>query len=473
MEASATRQVAYNTIVQIVARAITTAISLLAIAYLSRYLGVAGYGQYGLIFAYLSLFGIVVDFGFFLLQVRETTRRPDQESFILGNVLGLKLALGAVVFVVAYGVARLLYDNPVIYTGILIGALSQWALTLHQVPVSLFQTRLQMHKVAIVNVAARVAYLAAILWSIQAQVGLLGIIGLVAVLNIGAWLVQQLWASQIANIAPRWDTEYWWEFIKEAWPLGVAVVLAVIYFRVDTVMLQAIKGDYAVGIYSLPYKVIEVALTVPTIFMSSVVPVFTRFWEHQRERAHQTFRKAFDAMVLIGWPLAVGVMVISTQLMVLIGGSDFVDSGAVLKILIWATFISFMGGVFNYSIIAAGHQRLMVWPYLAATLFNIVTNLIFMPRYSYIGAAYTTVATELLVILYIAWLARRRLGLVPDIRVFGKAMLSSGVMVAVLWWTGVESLWWAVALGAAVYGVMIVATKAVNQDIVREIVRFK
>jgi O-antigen/teichoic acid export membrane protein len=473
MEVSATRKVAYNTIVQIIARAITTVISLLAITYLSRYLGVVGYGQYGLIFAYLSLFGVLVDFGFFLLQVREVSRRPQDESFILGNVMGLKIALGVVVFTVAYILARFLYDNPIIYTGILIGVVSQWALALHQVPVSLFQARLQMHKVAIVNVAVRLAYLGAILWGVQADVGVLGVVAIIAVLNLAVWLGQTAWASQLASLAPRWNLDYWWTFLKEAWPLGVAVVLAMIYFKIDTIMLQAMKGDYAVGIYTLPYKIIEVVLTVPTVFMSSVVPVFVRFWSEQPDRARAIFKKAFDAMALASLPLAAGAMIAGTQLMVAVGGVDFEASGTVLKILIWTTSLSFMGAVFNYSMIAAGYQRLMVWPYLSATIFNVVANFILIPRYSYIGAAFATVATEVLVLGWVAWLAWRWVGLMPNLVVLGKSALAAGTMAGLLWWLGSPNLLLNIVFGAVIYIGMLVVLKALNREIVKEIIRLK
>ena len=60
---SLTRGVAYNTTIQIVGKVITTIISLFIVAALTRYLGVAGFGQYTTIFAYTGFFGVLAVLG--------------------------------------------------------------------------------------------------------------------------------------------------------------------------------------------------------------------------------------------------------------------------------------------------------------------------------------------------------------------------------------------------------------------------
>ena len=469
MEASATKRIAYNTIVQVISRIIVTAISLVAIAYLTRYLGVSGYGQYTVIFAYLSLIGVVVDFGFFLLQVREITKFPAQESHVLGNIMGLKLVLSGAVFGLGYLVALMIYPDTVIHQGILVGALSQTSLALLQVPISLFQARLQMQKVAIVNVVTRAFYLGLVWWAIKNDLGLVGILWGTAIANIFSLGWQWWWATSMASLAPRWDVRYWVKFLREALPLGVAMVMATIYFRIDTVMLSVMQDSHAVGIYGAPYKIIEVLLTVPTIFMSSVFPIITQALSENRDRAVRVFRRAFDIMALAAWPLAIGTMLIATPLMTAIAGPDFAASGVPLKLLIWAVTLSFVGSTLNYSVIAAGRQSILVRPYLLAMVFNVVTNWVFIPRYSYMGAAATTVATELLVVVCVLIIVYRDLRFVPQWGVFAKASLSALIMGGVIWWVGSVNLLINLGLGAISYGAMVLITRAVPRAVVKEL----
>ncbi|MDD5606015.1 MAG: oligosaccharide flippase family protein [Patescibacteria group bacterium] len=465
------QKIAYNTIVQVIARAVTTLLSLVAVAYMLRYLGVEGYGQYTLVFAYLAILSIFVDFGFFLLQVREIAKHPEKEAEISGNVLGLKLTLSVLVFAAGYFLSLVFYDNPIITTGIFLGAFSQAAMALAQVPVSIFQARLEMHKVAVINVVSRAIYLGLIFWGIGADAGVLGLILMTAAANIVMGIISWVWVNRVVWLVPRWDFRYWKEFVREALPLGAALVLATIYFRIDSLMLGAMQNDYAVGIYGAPYKIIEVILSIATIFMSSVFPVLTDALASNRARAERIFQRAYEVMHLTAWPIVLGTLAVGTPLMVLIAGGDFAPSGPVLKILIFAVGLSFIGGTFNYVLIASGRQKYLTLPYFVATLFNVLANWLVIPKYSYTGAAATTVATELLVVIAVWILTRRELGFLPTFKIPAKACLSAGVMFGVLWYAHIDNLFINIALGGVVYIAMIFLTKAVDKQSIRELIR--
>ncbi|MFH0905262.1 MAG: flippase [bacterium] len=470
---SATRLVAFNTLVQLIARAVTTVASFLVVGYLARYLGVEGYGQYTLIFAYLALFSVIVDFGFFLLQVREVTKYPDRASDILGNILSIKLLLSVVAFGGAYLAARVFYHDPVMIQGIAIGSVYQAALSLTLVPMSLFQAQLKMHKTAIVDIIARLSYLGLVIWGIHHNVGLLGIILMISAINLAGFLVQLAWAWPATPITPKWDFKYWQEFLIEAWPMGLVGMLSVLYFRIDTVMLGAIKGEYAVGIYGPPYRVLEVVLTIPTMFMSSVFPVFTRALAESRERALKIFSKSVGFLGIVGLPIAFGVMAVGTPFMIMMAGADFAASGIVLKILIWAAAISFFGAVTNYSLIAAGRQKDLVWPYLVAAVFNIIANLIAIPHYSYIGAAIVTVVTEAIAAGYVAVMAYREFKFKLPWAMLLKALISAAVMVGAIKSIGLTNLWLNIAIGGAIYLLLVACFKMVDKSIVKELIRLK
>ncbi|MFA5010146.1 MAG: flippase [Patescibacteria group bacterium] len=466
---SNTRKVAYNTIIQIIARVIVTLVSLVALAYTARYLGVVGMGQYNLIFAYLGLFGVILDFGFFLLQVREITKTPERTQYIIGNILGLKLALSLVVFTSAYLVAIFIYHDPIIILGVLIGVVSQASLSYAQVPISLFQARLQMDRVALSNVITRLAYVGLIFWAINANLGVIGIVIAATVANVLALIIQMLLAWGQVPILPQWDLGYWWKFVKEAAPLGAAVVLATVYFRVDSVMLSLLKGNYEVGIYTTPYKIVEVVLTIPTIFMSSVFPVLTAAVLHSREAVVRVFRKAFDFSMLLGVPIVIGATMIATPLMTAIAGPEFSASGPVLQIIIWTTLLSFIGAVLTYTLIAAGKQILLTIPYIIAAVFNIVANLLVIPRYSYIGASYITVATELIVTVYAGVLVYRIFKLTPAWPVLIKAIIASIIMAGVMYWLGSVNLIINIVVAMVVYGVMILILRAIPREVLKEL----
>ena len=261
-----TKKVAFNTSVQLFGKLITAATSVLVIAYLTRYLGISGYGDYATIFAYLGIFGVFVDLGLFVTTVREIAKDPDKEKFILGSMLGLRIVLGLTIFTLAYFVAFALPYSSIVKTGILIGAISHFIMSLNQVPLSSFQAKLTMQKATFSDIVGRLVMLGLVIWFIVAQLGFLYLVAAVTIGNVVVFILNMFMFESYAKVWPLFNLTIWKKLLVTALPMGVVIILATIYFRIDTVMLSVMKGSFDVGVYSAPYKILEVFLAVFTSF---------------------------------------------------------------------------------------------------------------------------------------------------------------------------------------------------------------
>ena len=460
---SNTKKVAFNTSVQLVGKLVTAATSVLIIAYLTRYLGIAGYGDYATIFAYLGIFGVFVDLGLFVTTVREISKYPDREKTILGNMLGLRIVLGLIIFTLAYFVAQALPYSDIVKTGILIGAISHFIMSLNQVPLSSFQASLTMQKATFSDIVGRVVLLGLVIWFILAQLGFLYLVAAVTVGNLVVFGLNMLMFELQARVWPLFNLAAWKDLLITALPMGIVIILATIYFRIDTVMLSVMKGSFDVGVYSAPYKILEVFLAVPSIFMSSVLPILTKALIGGIDNAKSIFRRSFDFLSIIALPLIVGTMVLATPAMVLIAGPDFVLSGPVLKILIFALGGSFLNGVMIYTIIAANQQKRLILPYIIAVVFNITANFIVIPQYSYFGAAATTVVTELFVLITSMYIVSKYLKLSPNWKVFNKALVASIIMGAIAFYIQLHVIWVAL-IAVGVYVSLLLITKTISKQ---------
>ena len=87
--------------------------------------------------------------------------------------------------------------------------------------------------------------------------------------------------------------------------------------------------------YGAAYKVLDVLTVIPIIFMGMLTPHLTASWA---SRDHVTFarrlRLSFDAMSMMAIPLAIGAVAVSRDVMVLVSGASFAESGRYLAILI-------------------------------------------------------------------------------------------------------------------------------------------
>jgi O-antigen/teichoic acid export membrane protein len=188
-----------------------------------------------------------------------------------------------------------------------------------------------------------------------------------------------------------------------------------------------------VGIYGAAYRVIEVLITIPFMFAGVILPIITAAWaENNLEQFKKVFQKSFDFMAILALPLSIGAQFLAKPIMILVAGEEFADAGAALQILILASSIIFLGSMFAHGIIAIDKQKKIISAYIFTSVAAVAGYLIFIPRYSYFGAAWMTVGSELAIALASAYLVWKNTKIFPNLKVFFKSLSASLVMATAL-----------------------------------------
>src|SRR3989344_819416 len=94
------KQIAQNTIIQVMGKALTIAVALIGFGLMTRYLGQTGYGYFSTVYGFLTIFGILVDMGLQMTATQLISDPRENESQILGNALTIRL-LASLVFLAA------------------------------------------------------------------------------------------------------------------------------------------------------------------------------------------------------------------------------------------------------------------------------------------------------------------------------------------------------------------------------------
>ncbi len=265
--------------------------------------------------------------------------------------------------------------------------------------------------------------------------------------------------------------------------MGLVLIFHSIYFKIDTIMLSLMKSSVDVGIYGAPYKILEVLLTVPVMFLGNIFPTLTKYLETNDERLPKLFQQSFEILWMIAVPLVVGALVLAQPILTFVAGPEYVAASTLtlfgqpatgvhaLQILIFAVGLSFFSNLFNYLLIASGRQRSLILPNRLGVLINVGLNLVLIPSFSYIGAAATTVFTELAVVLALGALVARDLALRPSFRDLLRSAAAAGVMGGLVWLTRDQPLFLTVPLGMVSYPAALVAFRALPAEFVRAVLR--
>ena len=481
---SYTRRVAYNTTIQIIGKVITTLISLFLVAALTRYLGVAGYGQYTTIFAFTQFFAVIADFGFFWFLVREISKPNAPQKKIVNNVLTFRTLIALFIFSLTFLIGFFIPQYHDIRYGIGIIAAASFWLTLNGTYVGIFQNRLRMDKAALTDVLGRLAILGGVFFLIGQGTDLNHILWAYFAGNMVNFFLSAYMGRIYVHFRPTFDFDYWREIFRETLPIFLVSVLALISFKIDTVMLSLMRSSIDVGIYGPPYKVVEILILLPGIFMGNVFPILTAYIYSKDLRLESAFQKSFDFLVVIAIPIVVGVIMTAQRIIRIVAGPEFVGihtippvfgipatSSFALQILIVAVGLAYLSHLFSYMIIALGKQTKMIVPNIIFVVFNVGLNLILIPKISYIGAAMVTILTEIIVVTIYWWLMRRYIDLKINIKTLLKVVLSGIILGLVLYFLRFLNLVYLVPIGIIVYIASLYLLKAVSKEMVVSLIR--
>lgn len=477
---SQTRTVAYNSLIQLVGRVIGLLFGVLTLRLITGALSVPVFGQYGTVLTYLSLLVVCADGGLTTICVREMARDETHGERILGNALALRIVLGIGLMPLAIGIAFLLYgppEDPAVLTGVTAAVCIVPLQLVNMSLVGVFQVRQRMVYAVAGEVVSRLAQFAVVYALVKSHR-----MGLYAAL-IASWLgmglnllVSVVAAGCLMRLRLFFELSVWRRFILAALPLGLAVILSSVYFRIDQLMLEKLAPPVEAGLYFTAAKVYEYSLTISSVFITAAFPVLVGQAALSLTRARAGIQRSFDFLALMAAPVAVGVCVLAPQAVRLVSSKlEYAPAAGPLQVLIVAAAFSYLTSLMAYLLVAIDRQRdaLVVNALILAV--NVGMNLYLIPRKGAVGAAWATLATECLSLCCTSAFVRQRYRFYPSMKQIPRILLAAGVMGVALRWADRQGLHLPTlfGIGVGIYGAMVLALRIVDRNTLTDLLRFR
>jgi O-antigen/teichoic acid export membrane protein len=368
-------------------------IGFLVTVLLARYLGPENFGVYSYAISLTSLFAAAGHMGLSGLVVREIVKKPNERALTLGTTFALKL-IG-----MAFGYALLL-----VYAFVFEGAGSVEFVVLAIAGAALlfkpfdvidfwFQAFVQARFIAM-------ARLSALLISSAAKI-ILVLFGFGVVYLVAANMLQAMLAAVALVLLYKLKTSlqlsHWsmsWRKAKElfgqGWVIYLGSIFAVIYLKVDQIMLRWLLGPESVGVYAVAAQLSEAWYFVPTAIVASFFPKLIKLREQSESLFNQRLQQLFDMLFILALVVAVIVTLLDDAFIALFFGPDYAASASVLTIHIWAALFIFMRAAFSKWILI---ENVLVFSLITqgvGAMLNVVLNFLLIPIYGVQGAAVAT-----------------------------------------------------------------------------------
>jgi O-antigen/teichoic acid export membrane protein len=452
-----------NTVIVLTAKVVARLIALVTVLYIIHYLPADRYGSFVTLVNYTAIVSVLLDLGFNTLFVREGARHHYEIQRYLRNVMSLRLLMAVVSFGLLAGLLALNGLGNLLVPGFLLMVLTSYSTLLRNglyavqqlgyeaIAVGLESTVLLVLVVIGVRSHQGITYF---VWAYAAQYAF-------SCVYFGVVLA----VKRIAVIGWRFELPLLREWFWKGLPFALTFVLTILYFRIDQPLVYALRSHDEAGFYGAAYKPFEALLFIPMTFLSVVFPVLSIYHRERRDELLDAIGRFYKALLLIGWPISVGMFVLAHPLIDVL--RLYPESEKAFRILALALGVAFINNAFIGALSASDRQSSFTWAAGWSLLVNVGLNLILIPTVGFVGASWATVATEI-ALGVAAWiLTARHIGRVPVVSLSWRVLLAGLVMGVTVWpLRGMEGVLIAVPIcaGVAVYIVAVLLLRALSRD---------
>jgi len=387
-----------NTVIQIIGKIIAVFISFLSVFLLTRYLGVEGYGDFTLIFVYLSFFTVLSDFGLNISMVKELTVSKKRNKNTIGTYFFLRFILVIISSIIALiSLYFIPYINSLKFAifialiGVNIGSTSGFGN-------ALFQSELKIELITLTDLIGKVVTVVCVVLCIIFKLNFYFIVLTVFFGNLSSLMLSIYYLKKQNKLLFCLDSKIAIALIRSSLPIGITSLFSLLYFKIDTFLLSIFRNTSEIAYYGVAYKIFENILVLWGFYMVSAYPILSTKVNNIVE-FNQFIKRNLKAAIYSAFLIIFFMFIISPYIIKYIAGENFIASIMALRILLFALPLFFINNLIYHIFIIKNRAWVLTIIFFTSLMFNIILNFYTIPLYGFIGASVTTLVTEFFVLL--------------------------------------------------------------------------
>jgi len=368
-------------------------IAFIVTIFVARYLGPEEFGMLSYAISLVSLFAIAGHMGLSGLVIREIVKKPDELNTTLGTTFFLKLfgvSIGFIFLVLFAFISEEIGNNEF---WILIIVASSVLFSPFEVIDFWFASQVQAKYTSISKSIALIisSTFKVLLIVAGASIVLFAYANIIQTLIVALLLIYFYKKNTLQTIK-NWTFSLLRakELLSQGWMIFLGSIFAVIYLKVDQVMLKWLVGTEEVGVYAVASTLSEAWYFIPTAIIASLFPKLIKLRKSDEKQFNKRLQHVFDLLFILALFVAILVTVFASPIILLFFGEEYISSATILTIHIWAALFIFMRAAFSKWILIEGALMFSLITQGLGAITNIGLNFLLIPHYEGIGAAYAT-----------------------------------------------------------------------------------
>ena len=367
-------------------------------AFVARYFGPDLFGQFNYALSFVVLFTAISTLGLETLSVKAIVNKDYSEGEILFTSLLLRVIGGFFLTVLATTIIKFIEPNDK-NIQILVFILSV-SMVIKSLEVIEFW--IQAYQKAKISSTIRIlAYIVISTFKLfvvlkHGSVIHLALVYLADAVIVGIALIYAYYKYR--NVTSTWkiNIEYGKNILAQSWYLIIAGLMVTIYTQIDKVMLGILMPSRAsVGVYSVATRIATIWYFVPMALITSMKPVIFEERKINRSKYLNSMQHLYTIIAWIGILFGIFILLISNYVIIHLFGQEYQEASSILTISVWAGIFATLGSARSIWLISEGLQKYTLFYTMVGVVTNIVLNTVLIPRIGALGAAISTLISQI------------------------------------------------------------------------------
>ena len=424
IQVTPTRAIATSTLWQVLSQCVMAVLSIVTVKCVAISLSQELVGNYNSAYGFLQLFGILADFGLYAVAVREVSRATDRP-----RILGALFMLRCIILMLSLGTALLfvwflpLWRGTPFPLSVTIASLVPFFTLLAGVLRTTFQVHYRMHYVFIVEVTQRIITTGLIaLFVIFGFRGSNDLRILFIMLGIGGFgalilfLLSVFFSKNLMTVRLSLDWKLMGTMLRRAAPFGLAYLCIAFSRQFDITMIALLRDDFQIqnAYYGFVVRMSDMGFVLPTYLLNSVLPTLSER-DAKGENTGELLGKTFFTVMLIGSTTCLFALLWARPITALLTTDAYLStaispgSDSAFQLLSIPLLLNGMILLAFYMLLNRHSWRKLIVILLFCALLSLSLNLTLIPKYGFLGAAWTSIVVHSALAAFLFPLALREM----------------------------------------------------------------
>lgn len=377
---------------------------------LIRHLGDVEFGRYSTALAVVAISAGLTEGGVTTVALRElsATRDRDAARRLMRDLLGLRIALGAVAVALAVAYAAIAGYGAGLVAGVLLAGIGMFLIAVQALLGVVLQSRLRFGWVALIEFGRGLVWVALIVALVLAGGGVNAFLALAIPAGLAALVATVVLVRHGTSLRPAFAPGRWSALLRDVLVIALAIALHALYLRVTLLVTSLVSDPQQTGYFAISFRLMEALIGIPALLVGAAFPIISRAAGDDRARFDYATRRIYELCLLLGGLLATGLLLSAPFAIELLAGSDDHPSVEVLQIQAAALLAGFVIAATSFPLLALRRHRELLICNGATLLVALALALALAPSHGAAGAAAAAVGAELVLAgLTTAMLLRR------------------------------------------------------------------